>query len=101
MNKHTTLSVLSQGDVQLACSAGYLVRGGEDSGVVCFYIDPDRRSYISYSSISEKGCPMVGLCEEDEESITEIEFSDFKGWSFHAGRSGKSIAIALTRDEVG
>lgn len=54
-------------------------------------------AYISASTESDSGCPVVYVSEEGCEQDTEIEFSEFPGWRFHAGGEGKTIAIALVR----
>ena len=78
---------------------GYMLVGGPDA--VCFFIDPVERSYITCSTTSDNDCPVVFLqCEknrDDDTPDTEVEFSEFPGWRFHAGGGGKSIAIALVR----
>lgn len=93
--RETPFKILSQGDVQLAHSTGYLVVGGPDA--VCFFIDPVGRAYISASTCSDADCPVVYLSRDGAERDTEIEFTEFPGWRFHAGGEGKSIAIALVR----
>lgn len=93
--RETTFKILTQGDVQMAHCRGYMVAGGADA--VCFYIDPYDRAYISASTESDGGCPVVYLSWDDCECDTKIEFSEFKGWRFHAGGAGKSIAVALVR----
>lgn len=91
----TTFKILAQGDVQMAHCTGYMVAGGPDA--VCFYIDPRDRAYISASTTSDSGCPVVYVSRDDCERGTEIEFSEFPGWRFHAGGAGKTIAVALER----
>ena len=93
--RETTFKILQQGDVQMAHCNGYMVAGNGDA--VCFYIDPRGRAYISASTESDGGCPVVYVSRDDCELDTEIEFTEFPGWRFHAGGSGKSIAIALVR----
>ena len=93
--RETTFKILTQGDVQMAHCQGYMVAGGEDA--VCFYLDPRGRAYISASTESDSGCPVVYVSRDDCERDTEIEFSEFKGWRFHAGGDGKAIAVALVR----
>jgi hypothetical protein len=79
----------------MAHCQGYMVVGNEDA--VCFYIDARERACISASSQSDNGCPVVYVSRDDCERDTEIEFSEFKGWRFHAGSEGKTIAVALVR----
>jgi len=79
----------------MAHCQGYMVAGGPDA--VCFYIDPRDRAYISASMESDSGCPVVFVSRDDCEIETEIEFSEFAGWRFHAGGAGKTIAVALVR----
>jgi hypothetical protein len=93
--RETTFKILTQGDVHMAHCQGYMVAGGTDA--VCFYIDPRDRAYISASTESASGCPVVYVSRDDCERDTEIEFSEFKGWRFHAGGAGKTIAVALVR----
>lgn len=93
--RETTFKILAQGDVQMAHCTGYMVAGGPDA--VCFYIDPRDRAYISASTTSDSGCPVVYVSRDDCERGTEIEFSEFPGWRFHAGGAGKTIAVALVR----
>lgn len=93
--KETKLRVLAQGDVKITCETGYMLAG--DGDAVCFYIDPREKAYVEASSESADGCPVVYLGFDGAEVFTEIEFVDFKGWRFHAGGGGKSIAIALVR----
>lgn len=95
MGQETTFVIVRQGDVKMAHCAGYMVAGGEDA--VCFFIDPVGRAFIDSSTESEAGCPVVSVSSEDSEVPTEIEFTEFKGWRFHAGGAGKSMAIALVR----
>ena len=93
--RETTFKILRQGDVQMTNCKGYMVVGNGDA--VCFYIDTFERAYISASTDSDSGCPMVYVSREDCELDTEIEFTEFQGWRFHAGGEGKSLAIALVR----
>lgn len=93
--RETTFRILFQGDVQMAHTQGYMVVGGPDA--VCFYIDPSGRAFISSSTESDNGCPVVSLSRDDCERETAIEFSEFPGWRFHAGGAGKTIAVALVR----
>jgi hypothetical protein len=93
--RETTFRILKQGDVHMAHCQGYMVAGGADA--VCFYIDPRERAYISASTESDSGCPVVYVSRDDCEQDTEIEFSEFAGWRFHAGGAGKTIAVALVR----
>jgi hypothetical protein len=93
--RETTFEILTQGDVHMAHRQGYMVAG--DADAVCFYIDARERAYISASSESDSGCPVVYVSRDDCERDTEIEFSEFKGWRFHAGSEGKTIAVALVR----
>jgi hypothetical protein len=95
MSKETKFKILRQGDVQMAHCVGYMLAGGDDA--VCFYIDPAERAFIDASTESESGCPVIFVSRADSEVATEIEFTEFKGWRFHAGGAGKSIAIALVR----
>lgn len=93
--RETKFKVLTQGDVKMAHHVGYMVVGGDDA--VCFFIDPEGWAYIEASTESDAGCPVVFISRDGAEHSTEIEFSEFSGWQFHAGGSGKSIAIALVR----
>ena len=95
--RETKFKVLDQGDVVMAHEAGYMVTGGDDA--VCFYIDPSDRAYISASTESDSGCPVVFIERDGAEKSTQIEFSEFPGWRFHSGGCGKSIAIALVRGD--
>jgi hypothetical protein len=95
-NRHTKFTIVKQGDVIMADSHGYLLVG--DGDAVCFFIDPEDKAYIESAGESANGCPVIHLYDdEDCENLTEIEFSEFPGWRFHAGGGGKSIAIALVR----
>jgi hypothetical protein len=93
--KETKFTVTRQGDVRMAHSVGYMLAGGEDA--VCFFIDPADRAYVSASTESDAGCPVVHLACDGGEDVTEIEFTEYPGWRFHAGGGGKTIAIALVR----
>lgn len=93
--RETKFSVLTQGDVKMAHNTGYMVVGGPDA--VCFYIDPRDRAYISASTESGNGCPVIYVARDGCELDTEIEFSEFPGWRFHAGGGGKTISVALVR----
>lgn len=94
--RETTFTILHQGKVQMAHQQGYCLVGGPDA--VCFYIDPRERAYVAWSSQSDSGCPVIGVtCDDDAERETEIEFTEFQGWRFHAAGSGKTIAVALVR----
>lgn len=95
MANETTFKVLRQGDVEMAHCVGYLLAGGEDA--VCFFIDPKERAFVDSSTESVDGCPVVSLSNDAAGVSTDIEFHEFKGWRFHAGGGGKSIAIALVR----
>jgi hypothetical protein len=95
MGKETTFKVLRQGDVKMAHCVGYMLAGGEDA--VCFFIDPAERAFVDSSTESENGCPVISISDEKSEVPTEIEFTEFKGWRFHAGGGGKTIAVALVR----
>jgi hypothetical protein len=93
--RETKFKVLTQGDVKMSHDVGYLVVGGDDA--VCFYIDPCGRAEIDASTESDDGCPVIYVSSAGSETCTEIEFTEFKGWRFHSGGQGKSIAIALVR----
>ena len=93
--RETTFKVLTQGDVEMAHDVGYMVVGGHDA--VCFFIDPKCRAFVEASSTSQAGCPVVYIANEGASMSTEIEFSEFPGWRFHAGGAGKSISISLVR----
>lgn len=93
--RETTFKILTQGDVKMAHCQGYMVVGGDDA--VCFYIDPKCRAEINASTESASGCPVVYVSRDGCERDTEIEFSEFVGWRFHAGGAGKTIAVALVR----
>jgi len=94
--RETKFRILVQGDVQMAHDVGYLVAGGSD--VVAFFVDPRERAFVGASTSSDSGCPVVHVETESSERSTEIEFTEFKGWRFHAGGAGKSIAICLVRE---
>lgn len=94
-DRETKLRVLTQGCVELSHETGYMLAG--DGDAVCFYIDPKERAWVEASSESRDGCPVVYLSSTEDGPFTEVEFIDFKGWRFHAGGGGKSIAIALVR----
>jgi len=96
--RKTEFRIIEQGDVKLAHTNGYMLAGGEDA--VCFFIDPSGSAYISASTESKSGCPIVYLSNDDCERDTIIEFSEFPGWRYHAGGGGKSIAISLVRRAV-
>ena len=93
--RETAFKVLTQGDVEMAHDVGYMVVGGDDA--VCFFIDPKGRAFVDASTTSQAGCPVVFIATDGAAMSTEIEFSEFPGWRFHAGGAGKSIAIALVR----
>ena len=98
-DKETKLTILTQGNVRLSHEYGYMVKGNDEA--VCFYIDPVGRAKISCSSSSDNNCPTIFLTTDlpNDYTLTEVEFSDYQGWRFHCGGDGKSIAIALVRDE--
>jgi hypothetical protein len=87
--------ILYQGDVKMSHDFGYMAVGNSDC--VCFFIDPVEKAYIEASSSDENDCPIIYLSTEDAEDYTTLVFPDHKGWRFHAGGCGKSIAIALVR----
>lgn len=87
--------ILSQGDVEMLHTYGYMAVGNEDC--VCFFIDPVDRAYIEASSSDENDCPTIHLSTEDADGYTVLVFPDHKGWRFHAGGSGKTISVALVR----
>ena len=93
--RETRFKVVTQGDVEMAHDVGYMVVGGDDA--VCFFIDPKGRAFVEASTESQAGCPVVFIATDGAAMSTEIEFSEFPGWRFHAGGAGKSIAIALVR----
>ena len=93
--RETTFTILEQGDVKMAHCQGYMLAG--DGDAVCFFIDPCCRAYISASTESDSGCPVVYVSRDGGERDTEIEFSEFPGWRFHAGGEGKTISVALVR----
>lgn len=94
--QETEFKIIKQGDVAMSHNYGYMLQGGFEQGVVCFYIDPIDRAYVSASMQSENDCPVVFISNDDDQGIdTQIEFVDFPGFRFHAGGAGKSIAIAL------
>lgn len=88
------LRILQQGDIAIT-SVGYGLIGNDDA--VCFFIDVEPRAYVDCSSASDNDCPVVFIARDISETLTEVEFCDYPGWRFHAGGSGKSIAIALVR----
>ena len=85
--RETTFKILAQGDVQMAHCQGYMVAGGADA--VCFYIDPIGRAYISASTESDSGCPVVYVSRDDCERDTEIELAN--------SRDGDSTLAAPAR----
>lgn len=93
--RETTFKIQRQGAVRFNHLTGYMLVGDKDA--VCFFIDPAERAYVSASTTSDNDCPVVFLTDECADIETEIEFSEFPGWRFHAGGGGKSIAIALVR----
>lgn len=93
--KKTTFRILTQGDVRMAHCIGYMMAGGKDA--VCFYIDSYDRAYISGSTESHNGCPVLYVSRDDCTRDTKIEFPEFPGWRFHCGGEGKTIAVALVR----
>ena len=95
MKRETTFKILSQGDVEMAHCQGYMLAG--DGDAVCFYIDPKERAYVSASTESDSGCPVVYVSSDDCERDTEVEFSEFAGWRVHACGAGKAIAVSLVR----
>ena len=106
MPRETQLLITRQGDVELPSATGYMVVGNDDA--VCFHLDTRGRAYVSAFTSDENDYPVIYLAkgevsdDECRESIdTEVTFPEFKGWSFHAGGSGKTIAIALVRRGAG
>jgi hypothetical protein len=93
--KETKLRILQQGDIKITSEVGYGIVGNVDA--VCFWIDVYPRAYIDSSTVSERDCPVAMIVNDDSEASTMVEFIDYPGWRFHAGGSGKSIAIALVR----
>lgn len=93
--RDTTFKIKTQGDVRVAHCQAYNSVGGPDA--VCFYIDLCERAYISASTESNDRCPVISVSRDNCEQDTEIEFIEFPGWRFHAGGSGKAIAVALVR----
>lgn len=99
MRKETAIQIVTQGAVQLSHLNGYLMAGGPDSDCACFFIDPVDRAWVE-ASTSEDGLPVVYLGRDDmgpDDLSTAITFPEFKGFKFHCGGSGKTIAIALVR----
>ncbi len=96
--RQTKFTVLTQGDVHLSFNYGYGVVGNEEA--VCFFIDALHSAYINSSTTSDNDCPEVSLSSSYGGELTDIEFTEFKGWRFHAGSDGgKCIAIALVNKE--
>jgi hypothetical protein len=93
--RETKFKICTQGDIQMLHDKGYMVTGGGDAA--CFYIDTDERAFIESSTTSNHNCPVIFIGSETSLVSTEIEFTDYPGWRFHAGGAGKSIAIALVR----
>lgn len=93
--KQTNLCILQQGDIKITSGTGYGIVG--DGDAVCFFIDVSPRAWIDCSSGSERDCPVVMIGDNDTDYSTMVEFVDYPGWRFHAGGSGKSLAIALVR----
>ena len=99
-DKETKLTLITQGNVRLLHKYGYMVKGNDDA--VCFYIDATTQATVHRESniMSANNCPVVYLMTNlpNDMTVTEVEFSDYPGWRFHCGGSGKSIAIALVCD---
>lgn len=93
--KETRLLILQQGNIKITSGVGYGLVGNGDA--VCFFIDVYPRAYIDASTGSERDCPVVFIDDDHSTVSTEVEFTDYPGWRFHAGGSGKSISIALVR----
>ena len=95
--RETTFKILRQGDIDLPSRRGYMVVGGPDA--VCFYVDTYERARIAASTGSDTGCPVVWIAPEYGcfDAYTEVEFTEFPGWRFHSGGTGKSIAVSLVR----
>ena len=90
------IKILYQGTVQVTSEPYWLVGGDE---IVGFYFDVDRRAYIdSYSYSFGSQCPTISLSSEDTDYSTELEFTNYPGWTFHSSSGGKTIAVALVKD---
>ncbi len=86
-------------------SNAYRIKGSKSCKVISFYIDCDRRTYVSASSKSDTDCPLIYLYSNSKDESyddidTEIELIDFPGWSFHSSGDGTSLAICITKDEI-
>ena len=94
MKEKTKFKIIQQGSVKITQSQGYMAIGNDDC--LCFYIDPWDRAYVAASTYSDNDCPVLYLMDVDDKGdYTAIEFTELKGWRFHAGGAGKSIAISL------
>ncbi len=96
--RSTEIKIIEQGDVKIT-SDGYMLVGNDES--VCFYFDVSERAYIMASG-REDDCPCLWLYDTEEkpdEVPTHISFPEFKGWGFHSGGAGKTIAVSLHRYE--
>lgn len=92
----TPIKIITQGDVKLSHDYGYGVERGEN--IVCFFIDPVGKAYVEGTSYSDDGNPLLYLSFGDyngDELYTVVEFPEFKGYSVHATRGGKTISVAL------
>ena len=95
MKDKTKFKIIQQGAVKMTQSQGYMVVGNYDC--LCFYIFSWDRAYVAASTYSYNDCPVLYLMDDgdDKGDYTVIEFTELKGWRFHAGGAGKSIAISL------
>ena len=99
MNKDAALRVISQGAVELSHLSGYLMAGSPEAECACFFIDPVGSALVE-ASTTEDDLPVVYLGRDDmgpDDLSTAITFPEFKGFRFHCGGSGKTIAITLVR----
>lgn len=99
--RHTVEKIpleVTPGIVTIAATAGYGSVGNEQA--VCFFFDPDNRGYVVATGVDEHGVPNLTLSEDGEpcDNMTEVKFPTFKGWSVHAVTGGKSVSVALTKN---
>ena len=96
------IEVIKQGLVEiLGDKKAYLVIGNDE--IIGFYVDTNIRAWVTASSTHDDGCPIVWICHDVnqlDEINTCIGFPEFKGYSVHSTRGGKSLAIALVNDNV-
>lgn len=99
------VKVIDQGDA-VCGEHGYMLKRGVD--IAAFYLDGWGKTCRIYALTSSGSTVIDGAVENyptltlengsEYDSLTEICFPEFEGWSVHSVIGGKTMAICLTRE---